>query len=426
MANPFRALFGGGDQTGVLGIDIGSSAIKVVQIRKKGGSAVLETYGELSLGGYGGTGAGRSVQLSTEVLSQALRDVLSESNVTTKDCAIAIPLSSSLVAFIEMPDVDERQLAAMIPIEARKYIPVPISEVSLDWWVVPKEPEEFEEEANSGRAPQASQQAPLPQTGESAGQPAPVRAVPGVPQSSHALSEAEELVPSALTPPPRPLSRMKQAQKIDVLIVAIHNETLSRYREVVQKIGLQAHFLEIEIFSTVRAVLDQGIAPVMVFDMGASSTKLYMVEHGIIRNSHIINLGSQDITLALSRSMGVTVEKAEEVKRAGGLSSEVAGARISDLVPTNLEYVFSEANRVLLQYQKKHNKVVGRVVLTGAGVLLAGLFEAAQKKFETEVVLANPFAKLETPAFLEEMLKQAGPSFAVAVGVALRRLQERG
>jgi len=35
----------------VLGVDVSSSTIKVVQMREKGGRAVLETYGELALGG---------------------------------------------------------------------------------------------------------------------------------------------------------------------------------------------------------------------------------------------------------------------------------------------------------------------------------------------------------------------------------------
>lgn len=415
MANPFRALFGGGQETGVLGIDIGSSAIKVVQIRKKAGAAVLETYGELSLGGYAGGAVGRSVQLPTDTLSQALRDVLTESNVTTKDCAIAIPLSASLVSFIEMPAVEEKQLGVMIPIEARKYIPVPISEVSLDWWVVPKEPTEKDQEDTEKEA------APPPGSGVS---PSLARGVPGAPFAPGAASEGSATGAHSV-PGVRMVGQAKQLEKLDVLIVAIHNETLSRYRDIVQKIGLQAHFLEIEIFSTVRAVLEQGIAPVMVFDMGASSTKLYLVEHGVVRNSHIINLGSQDITMALSRGMGVSMEKAEEIKRGIGLNQKIAGQDISDLIPTNLEYVFSEANRVLLQYQKKHNKIVSRVVLSGGGVLLSGLLEVARSKFETDVVLADPFAKLETPAFLQDMLRQAGPSFAVAVGVALRRLQEK-
>jgi Tfp pilus assembly PilM family ATPase len=39
---------------------------------------------------------------------------------------------------------------------------------------------------------------------------------------------------------------------------------------------------------------------------------------------------------------------------------------------------------------------------------------------------ADPFAHVQAPAFLEEVLKEAGPEFSVAVGVALRKLQEIG
>ena len=59
----------------VLGVDIGSSSIKVVQLRKKGGKAVLETYGELALGPYAGTEIGRATNLPNDKLVEALRDL---------------------------------------------------------------------------------------------------------------------------------------------------------------------------------------------------------------------------------------------------------------------------------------------------------------------------------------------------------------
>src|SRR5581483_2354942 len=74
-----------------------------------------------------------------EKIAEAVIDLLREANTTTKKSGLSIPMSSSLIVPIEVPAVDERQLAQIIPIEARKYIPMPISEVSLDWLVIPKE-----------------------------------------------------------------------------------------------------------------------------------------------------------------------------------------------------------------------------------------------------------------------------------------------
>ena len=76
----------------VLGIDIGTSAIKVVQIKKKRGRAVLETYGELALGPYSGIEIGRSTNLSTEKMVEALKDILRESKTTTVSAGVALPL----------------------------------------------------------------------------------------------------------------------------------------------------------------------------------------------------------------------------------------------------------------------------------------------------------------------------------------------
>ena len=48
----------------------------------------------------------------------------------------------------------------------------------------------------------------------------------------------------------------------------------------------------------------------------------------------------------------------------------------------------------------------------------------AKISFRNEIVFADPFGKLETPALLNDKLKSYGPEFSVAIGVALRRLSE--
>lgn len=371
MENPFKNiinLFFSNKGDSVLGIDIGSSAIKLVQLRKKGGKAVLETYGEISLGPYAGFEIGRSTNLNEDKVSEALRDLIGESNVTTKACAVSIPVGASLVTFIKLPKSAEKQLDTLVPIEARKYIPVQISEVSLNWWVVPEEknnPSEFQ--SDTAETPDTS---------------------------------------------------------IDIFLAVIHNDAIERNRNIMKAVGLESSFLEIELFSDIRSSLDQSLQPQIVLDMGASSTKLYIVERGILRNSHVINRGSQDITIAVSKSMGLSFEEAERMKRTYGIASGASEKDLTDITSLTLEYIFSESSRVLLSYQKKYNKNVSKVVLTGGGVNLKGIVDYAKKMLQTECVIANPFDKLEFPAFLDNVLQSAGPEFSVAIGIALRELQE--
>jgi hypothetical protein len=105
-----------------------------------------------------------------------------------------------------------------------------------------------------------------------------------------------------------------------------------------------------------------------------------------------------------------------------GLSKDPAHRNVSDSINLTLDYIFGEANRVLLAFEKKYNKTVSKVVLTGGGSVMKGFRDLAQLRLNTKVVTADPFSKTVTPAFLEGVLTDVGPEFAVAVGVALRKL----
>ena len=354
----------------VLGVDLGASAIKIVQLRKDHGRAVLETYGELSLGPYADLDMGRATNLPPEKLSEALKDVIREANVSTVNCGASIPFSNSLITLLEMPAVGAQKLASMIPIEARKYIPVPIAEVQLDWFVIPDAEAKY---FADGPREEAS------------------------------------------------------SQKSLVLLVAIHNETLRRYTEALQGANLHPSFYEIEIFSSIRASVERGTAPVAILDIGAATSKLYIVEFGIIRSSHVIAKGSQDITLMLANSNGIAIAAAEEMKRTlgmlGGQDESSKGTSYAALL--TLEFIFMEARRVLANFQKKHARAISKVFLTGGGATLKGAVEFGKKQLELEVELANPFSHVQAPAFLADVLKEAGPDFSVAMGLALRKLQEQ-
>jgi len=357
----------GSKSTSVLGIDLGSSSIKVVQLKKKNGKAILETYGELSLGPYANTDVGRSTILGTEKFSEALGDLLRESNTTTKNCGLSIPISSSLIKFIKLPIKNERQIADMLPIEARRYIPVPISEVSLDYFVIPKNE---------------------------------------ILVSEFKGDKKVEVDPST-----------------EVLLVAIHNDAINKNKELARLSEAEPSFSEIEVFSSIRAIMDPSLNPQMVIDFGARSTKVYVVERGLLRASHIINRGAQDITLAISKSTNVSFIEAEKTKRENGLlpGKDIS---LSDVSSLTVDYIFSEAGRFVFNYEKTSGRKISKMFLTGGGALLKGLKEKAENSFNTPVFLADPFSKVEYPAFLENVLKDAGPVFAVAVGIAIRKLQE--
>jgi type IV pilus assembly protein PilM len=187
-------------------------------------------------------------------------------------------------------------------------------------------------------------------------------------------------------------------------------------------------FYEIEIFGAVRSALSHGIAPILLVDIGASTTKMYIVERGIVRLTHLISNGGQQMTETLGRSLGWEFEKAERVKRERGLEDSSAYStdendRIKTALLSTLSRLFSEINRVLLSYGQRYNKNVSHVVLTGGGASLPGLSAHAKSSLSADVAIADPFSRTEAPAFLGDVLREIGPGFTVSVGLVLRKLK---
>jgi type IV pilus assembly protein PilM len=361
------SLFAKKESASVLGVDIGSSSLKVVQLRRERGQAILETYGELALGPYGGFEVGQATNLSGDKITETLTDLLREAKVTTKDCGVSIPFARSLITLVRLPyRKDPKEQKTVIELEMRKYVPVPMSEVQLDWFIVPEAaPAQF----------------------------APEEAAP-----------ADE----------------QKGKVIEVLLVAVHNDELAMLKSVVDGAGLSASFYEIEIFSTIRAVVDEPVKPTMIIDIGAASTKTYVVEHGIVALSHAIGIGSQDITRSISVASTISIAQAEALKKKEGLNVGAA-FKNSELV---FSRIFSEVQRVLMQYETAHRKSITSIVLTGGGGVTKELGAYAKNTFSIDVHIADPFAKTEAPAFMRQILESIGPEFAVAVGLALRKLEE--
>ncbi len=350
-------------KTQAIGVDIGSSCVKIVQLKKRGGKPVLETYGVLALGPYNSTEVGSVTNLKPDDIARAIVDLMKEANVTSNNAVVAIPSLSSLIFTLSLPNkIAEGEMAKIIPIEARKYIPVPISEVALDWFVIPEEGESFEETKVD-----------------------------------------------------------KSKTKVDVLVVAIHNDTIAQYKDIVKKTSLICNSFEMEIFSNIRSILGHELSPTMIVDFGASRAKVSIIEGGILRVFHVVNRGSQDITRNISQSLNITFEEAEKLKRSVGLDATM-DPRIEKIVKMSIDYIFTVINSIVFDYQKKYNRTVSKVFLTGGGSMMKGFLEASRENFRADVVYADPFSKTETPAFIQPVLQTSGPEFSVALGLALHQL----
>jgi type IV pilus assembly protein PilM len=363
-----EGLFKKKSATGIVGLDIGSSFVKAIQVHKKGGKAVLDTYGEIALGPLQGLEVGQVTQLPVDKIAEAVIDLFNEAKITSRDIVISLPLTSALLTVIELPDLGETKTKEMIPIEARKYIPTSVSEVSLNWWIIPHseqvyiDPDDEDSLKNSG-------------------------------------------------------------PKVDVLLAAVHNDVIERYKQIGQKIGAKSLSFEIEVFSAIRTTLGHDSSLAMIVDLGSANTKVVIVEDGIVRSSTLINSGAQDITFALARSRGVTMLEAEETKRTYGLSGKPEDPTVAEVTRIAVERIVAEVGRIHGKYERVKHVTINNIHLSGGGALLKGIPELMKATFaQANVQVVRSFKSVEAPAVLEGLLDEAGPEFTIALGLAFRKL----
>ena len=114
-----------------LGVDIGTSSIKVAQLKKEAGKFFLETYGAVNVTFDTGSKGFDAIAETADILKK----LLERTKVTTKKVVASLPNSIVFVSMIEIPEMSDKELKDSIQWEARRYVPLPLEEVTLSWSV---------------------------------------------------------------------------------------------------------------------------------------------------------------------------------------------------------------------------------------------------------------------------------------------------
>jgi type IV pilus assembly protein PilM len=116
--------------TDFFGLDIGSTAVRLVELRGSGSNKVLAKYAYLPLDG---TLALSESKADQQKLAQAIAQLVAQSNVSSKNVAVGIPSSRVFTTVADIDRVSESELARSIPLQADALIPTPVSESKIDW-----------------------------------------------------------------------------------------------------------------------------------------------------------------------------------------------------------------------------------------------------------------------------------------------------
>jgi type IV pilus assembly protein PilM len=116
----------------ILGVDIGTANIKIAQVTFLD-TPRLDTYGMVNTAYQIG---GKNEAMVTQQMAGVLRSLIERAGVTAKRCVISFPNSAVFSSVVELPKMDEKELVTAVEFEAKKYVPLALSEVDLSWSVV--------------------------------------------------------------------------------------------------------------------------------------------------------------------------------------------------------------------------------------------------------------------------------------------------
>jgi len=345
-----------------LGIDIGTSIIKIAALSKSGPKVKLDNYGEISVGAFYDksfrTFEKNTLSLSTTDIAKAIQVILMEAKIGTHSAVFSIPDFSTFFTNFELPPMAKKELPDAVRYEAPQHIPLPLSEITIDWQVV-----------------------------------------------------GGELID-------------KKNTKLKILLVAVPNGIIDQYNEITKLTNLKLEGLEAEVFSLSRLITIEEKKTIGLVDIGAQSTTISIIDEGILKLSHSFDVAGNELTQVLVNGLGVDFQTAEELKKKYGLKKtlENEGQKVAELLSPQIGLILAEIEKISNDFLKLEKKNIEKIILAGGSVLLPGLREHFNSVLKKDIEIINPFTSFILPPILESKLKEMGPSYAIALGAAVRGL----
>jgi len=416
-------------QESYLGVDIGSSSIKVVELVKKGDVPQLVTYGYTEEQTDIIKGGSKESQTKTSAL---LRAVCEKAHVSTKKSLAALPNFFVFSSIINLPsNTDKKELESAINWEAKKFVPLPLEEVVLDWKVL------------NGEGMVANKIIPGKE-GEKKPKPPPQNPIPKNPDDAHKtppMSTKTNNPPDksqTIEPPYKnnKNNKNKTSDNLDILLTAAPRNLVKKYVDICEGAGLKLLSLETESFALSRSLLGVNPRPVVIIDMGALVSDVLVMEKGIPVLSRSVDVGGHTITQSVMNVLNVDANRAEQFKRDFGAPLNVGLNKLANVgsskaasttgvpraISTVLDGLVQEIRYSLDLYQNQTSKQVEKVMLSGGSAFLPNFTNYLSSALSLPVYIGNPWDRVSYPTELKPILESLAPRLAVAVGLAMREI----
>ena len=356
-----QSLFSAGGSKSMVGLDISSSAVKLLELGKRGDQYVVEAYAVEPLP----VNAVTDKQIADpEPVAEAIKRAVQRAGTRTRNAGVAVAGSSVITKIIPLSSsLSENEMEEQIKAEADQYIPYPIDEVNLDFQVL---------------------------------------------GTSEKDAGAVEVLLAAC-----------RREQVDQRVTAIE---LAGLKAMV--VDIEAYALENACQFLTHQMPNEGRnKTVAIVDMGASTTSVLILHDGATIFTRDQAFGGRQLTEDIMRMYGLSYEDAGRQKKNGGLpegyETEVLAHFLSDMaqqIDRSLQFFFAAS--------AKHGHI-DQIILAGGCAHITGVDKAIQERLQIPTVVARPFSRMSVSARAKPaLLAKDEASLLIACGLAQRAFDE--
>jgi type IV pilus assembly protein PilM len=213
-------------------------------------------------------------------------------------------------------------------------------------------------------------------------------------------------------------------KNLKVFLTGAPRVLVKKYIEIFKKAQINLLSLETETFSLIRSLLGNDKSTVMIVEIGANTTDIAIVDKSIPILSRSIDIGGLTITKAISSSLNIGIERAEQFKYDLGISSfESDSSIIPKTITETISPIINEIKYTLNLFQSKNERQVEKIIFSGGSALLIDFASYLSKILDKKVIIGDPWSRVSYPVDLKPTLDEIGPRMSIAIGLALREIE---
>jgi len=342
----------------LLGLDISSVSVKVIELSRQSDSFMVESFGVVPL-------PAKAIDeghiLNSDAVAKAIGDVVKLAAPSSRLVATAVSPSVALTKVVQVEHgLSESELEAQIMLhEAPRILPFPIEEASLDFQVL----------------------------GPNSAQP-------------HLM---DVLITAA------------RSEHVNERVIAIESAGLE-----VKVVDISSYVMERACQLILTQLPDSGVnKTIAVVDIGSVSTQITILHNNETIYSREESFGSYQLTETIQQRYSLTFAEAGLAKKQGQVAEDYElevldpfRQSLISLVRRSLQFFFSAHHSV---------ERVDHILLAGGGALTSKLAPLLAQEMEIAASIANPFAQMKVaPKVDVALLKSNAPMLMLCAGLALR------